>query len=267
MAKLALVIQQLNTVAPSSLALDFDNSGLNVGDENAQISGITLCLDVTKEVIKEAYSDGNNLIVSHHPIIFSPVTNLVAGYKTNDVIINAVEKGINLYSMHTNLDTIEGGVNDAIAQLLGMKNLSILDETSPNVGIGRVGSIEKCTIEELMKKINSALNTWSVTANADLQKTIDVCCIVNGAGASEEYLLKAKQMGAQVFISGEIKHHVALYARSINLPVINVGHYAMENFYMPLLKEKIDVALKGAGINLNVKITNANADTFDSVVR
>ena len=248
MAKLNDIINILQTIAPSSLALSFDNAGLNIGDRESEITGITVCLDATEKVVDEAIRSGNNLIVSHHPVIFSPIKNLNDGYENYRVVTKAVKNDVNVYSMHTNLDCVEGGVNDVIADLLGVKNKQIIDAVGENAGIGRVGDIQPTSLQDLAKFVEKSLD-FPVR-------------VVNGSGADIEYIEKAKEMGATCFITSEIKHHVALYAKSAGMNMIESGHYATERFYIPILSQKINEALTKAGYNIKTTVSESESNPF-----
>ena len=257
MAKLAQIITILERIAPSSLALDFDNSGLNVGDANAEISGITVCLDCTKSVMRESLEKGNNLIVSHHPLIFTPINNLVLGKSTCDEVCFAVKNALNVYSMHTNLDIVDGGINECMAKLYSTQKVCSLCSD----GVGKVVEIEPVSIEELAKKTEKLFGARVriVKAGDELVNTI---AVINGAGGNEECLEKAKELGAQCLITCEVKHHVALYAKKIGVSIIESSHYATEKFFIPTLVRKMQCELEKSGIKINVNQSQIETNPF-----
>jgi dinuclear metal center YbgI/SA1388 family protein len=117
----------LESLAPLSLQESYDNSGLQVGHPETEITGILITLDVTEEVVEEAIRLGYNLVVSHHPVIFGGLKSLTGRTLSERVIEKAIRGGIAIYSSHTNFDAIPGGVNSAVAERLGIRNLRILD--------------------------------------------------------------------------------------------------------------------------------------------
>ncbi len=262
MAKLKEIINILEELAPSSLALSFDNAGLNIGDKESEITGITVCLDATESVVREAVKNGHNLIVSHHPVIFSPIKNLNDSYENYRAVVSAVKNGINVYSMHTNLDSVAGGVNDTIADLLGIKNKLILDELDINVGIGRVGDIAQTTVGDLAKTVEKTFSFPVRVVSKNLEEKVSRIVVVNGSGADIEYIDKAKSLGATCFITSEIKHHIALYARDVGMNMIESGHYATEHFYIDILSKKIDDAMKKAGYKFSITVSEKENDPF-----
>lgn len=265
MAKLKDIIKVLESIAPPSLALSFDNAGLNIGESESEITGITVCLDATADVIREAVESGNNLVVSHHPVIFAPIKNLNDGYENYRAVTNAVKNGINVYSMHTNLDSVEGGVNDTFADLFEMANKQVLDTVSESAGIGRVGNIPPATIAEIARKTEYVLKFPVRVIADDLAKRVERIAVVNGSGADIEYIEKAKEMGAECFVTSEIKHHVALYAKSVGMNMIESGHYATERFYIPILATKINEALANAGYNIKITVSEKESNPYSEL--
>ena len=116
----------LEMFAPLPLQDGYDNSGLQIGLTDAEVTGVLLCLDVTEQIIDEAVALGCNLIVSHHPLLFRPLKRITGGNYVERCVIKALSKGVAVYSAHTNLDNAQGGVNYRIAQKLGLKNVRIL---------------------------------------------------------------------------------------------------------------------------------------------
>lgn len=257
MAKLNQIISVLERIAPPSLALDFDNSGLNVGDVNAEISGITVCLDATCSVMQEAIKNGNNLIVSHHPVIFTPLDNLVLGSSTCDEVCFAVKNSLNVYSMHTNLDLVGGGINESMANLYAMRNVQTLGSD----GVGKIGEITEIDLKTLAKTTETLFGARVRVVKSNDEK-IRVLAVINGAGADEEYIARAKELGAQCLITSEVKHHVALYAKKMGVSIIESSHYATEKFFIPTLCEKIKSELEKSGIQINVNQSQIETNPF-----
>jgi dinuclear metal center YbgI/SA1388 family protein len=133
--KISAIISAIERVAPSNYQESYDNSGLLVGDANAEVSGVLVCLDVLETVVEEAHNLGINMIVAHHPIIFSGLKRLTGRTYIERVVIKAISYGIAIYAVHTNLDNVlQGGVNERIGQQLGLENTKIL---APKAGLIR----------------------------------------------------------------------------------------------------------------------------------
>ena len=141
------IYEEMQRIAPLALAESWDNPGLLV-DCGGKVSRVLVTLDITPEVVEEAARKGCGLIVSHHPVIFSPLKKLSG----QDVAFQLVKNGISAICMHTNLDAAEGGVNEVLAGIFGMREMEAFAE-----GCGRVGSIEPVTVPELAKKAQKEL--------------------------------------------------------------------------------------------------------------
>ena len=126
MAKVKEIAAALEIFAPLPLQDGFDNAGLQVGLTDAEVTGVLLCLDVTEKILDEAVASGCNLIVSHHPLIFSPLKKITGATYVERCVIKALQNGVAIYSAHTNIDNAQGGVNYRIAEKLGLQNVKIL---------------------------------------------------------------------------------------------------------------------------------------------
>jgi len=218
-----LTVQQvydfINERAPFETQLAFDNSGLLVGHPDKEVTGIHFALDVTNKVIDEAVSNGANLIVTHHPMMFSPIKRLVETDHQAHLLCRMIREDISLISAHTNLDQAVGGCNDVLAQTIGLTD--IVGE-----GFVRVGSLPSpMTASELAKSIGDSLGDV-VRVMGDPSAMITKVGMCSGSGADE--WPAAAAMGAQAFLTGEAKHHIALEAADAGVVILEAGHYATE---------------------------------------
>ena len=223
MAKVKDFYDYLNSIAPFDTQEDWDNSGMLVGDMNAEVKKAAVMLDITPEEIKKAKAIGANLIISHHPVIFSPVKSVTKGSVTYELITSS----INALCCHTPLDIAEGGTNDSLAELLG------IDVTRADDPILRLGTVEPTTAAELAKKIAKALNTK--VRYADAGKKIEKIAICTGAGCS--LIEAAGEIDA--FITGDASHHNFLDCVQAGITLIAAGHYETEIVVVPVLVKKL----------------------------
>lgn len=218
-----LTVQQvydfINERAPFETQVAYDNSGLLVGDPAAEVHGIHVALDVTGRVIDEAIAHGANLIVTHHPMMFSPIKRLVETDCQARLLCRLIRAGISLISAHTNLDQAAGGINDVLAGKLGLQNVC-------GEGFLRVGDLP-CAMSgaELALHASRALgDTVRLMGNADaIIRRVGLC---SGSGSDEWQ--SAAAMGAQAFLTGEVKHHHALEAAESSVILLEAGHFATE---------------------------------------
>ena len=121
------ICKAMEEIAPCELAMGFDNVGLLVGDENADVTRVLFALEVSTDVIDEAIDLGADMIIAHHPIMLSPIKRLTAGYGDGSIAYRLARNGINFYAAHTNLDIVKGGVNDVLSRLIGLENIEGLE--------------------------------------------------------------------------------------------------------------------------------------------
>ena len=223
-------------MAPLELAESWDNPGLLV-DCGGEVSRVLVALDVTAETLAEAEQNGCQLIVTHHPVIFHPLKKLSPA----DLPFQLVQKGISAICMHTNLDAAEGGVNEVLAGIFGMREMEAFAE-----GCGRVGSIEPITVPELAKKAqkelavrcNQPFNGPAVQVKfADTGKTVRRLAVISGAGGS--LFEDAIAQGADCLLTGEANHHHAIDAKRLGLSLVAAGHYATEFPVTAAVAEKL----------------------------
>ena len=250
------IYEAMTHIAPLDLAESWDNVGLLV-DCGGEIRRVLVTLDITPEVVDEAAAKGCALIVSHHPVIFSPLKKLSAA----DVPFQLVQKGISAICMHTNLDAAEGGVNEVLAGIFGMREWSVFAE-----GCGRVGSIDPISVPELAKKAQAELakrcnrpvdgSTPVQVKFADTGKTVRRLAVISGAGGS--LFEDALAQEADCLLTGEANHHHACDAKRLGLSLIAAGHYATEFPVTAAVAER----LRAAFPELEVLVSCENRDPY-----
>ena len=218
------VLSFLNTIAPLNTAESYDNVGLLTGSAGAEVTGIATCLDITEEIIDEAVSKNANLIVSHHPVIFHPLKRVLAG----SPVYSLVRNDISSIAIHTNFDMSEGGVNDALMELLGWESCGVLEQTQENgLGIGAVADLPLgFTAKALAEHCKKSLDLESVRyCEGEVQAItrIGVCC-----GSGGDLLSRAKTLGCQALVTGDVKHSVWIEAQNMGIALIDAGHYGTE---------------------------------------
>ncbi len=206
------VYECLDGVMPFASAEDWDNVGLLVGSPAMTVSGILVTLDVTSAAIAEAQRVGANLIVSHHPVIFSPLKAVAAEH----AVYRLAASGMAVISVHTNLD--KDSVNDVLAARLGL-----CEVTAAADGICRVGRLSQpLAAREFAARVGELLGA-SVRVNGDMPVTTVALC-----GGSGGDCMPAFYGVADAFVTGEVKHHEWLDAAAHGLMVVEAGHYATE---------------------------------------
>ena len=250
------VVQVMEQIAPVSLAESWDNVGLLVGRESQPVKKLLLALDLTKESAEQALKQGVDMIITHHPVIFTKINTLVETKWQQELLLSMIENKIAVYCGHTNYDCAELGVNHVLAAKLGSKNLEVFDEAS---GLGRIGQVEPCTLEEFAQFVKEQLQCNYVTF-ADGGK--EVCRVAVGGGACSDFISLALAKGCDTFVTGDVKYHAAQEAAFSGLNIIDAGHQSTERPAMVALadylsdyfpKEELELLVAKEGLLLQVK--------------
>ena len=249
------VYEAMQAIAPLELAESWDNPGLLV-DCGGAVHRVLTALDITPEVVEEAAAKQCEMIVSHHPVIFDPLKRL----GPQDVPFQLVRAGISAVCMHTNLDAAEGGVNEVLAGIFGMRNWEPFAD-----GCGRVGEVDPIPVPELAQKAQGALgNRCNLPETGpavqvkytDSGRPVRRLAVISGAGGS--LFEEAIAMGADCLLTGEANHHHACDAARLGLSLIAAGHYATEFPVTAAVAER----LRAACPELEVLVSTANRDPY-----
>ncbi|MBO7588183.1 MAG: Nif3-like dinuclear metal center hexameric protein [Bacteroidaceae bacterium] len=247
------IIDALERFAPLPLQDDYDNSGLQVGTTETEVSGALLCLDVTRQVVDEAIRNGCNLIVSHHPLLFRPLKRLTDD-SIGSIVMDAVRAGITIYACHTNLDNVSNGVNLRIARVLGLTDVRPLDEHPDGNGAGIIGTFpEPLSGQELLAIVKERFGVTCIRHNGELGRPIRRMAVCGGAGA---FLTdKAVARGADAFMTGEIGYH-RFFGYDGTIKLIEAGHFESEQFTVDLLADILQESFPGLKVLKTALRTN-----------
>ena len=250
MLKIHEITDFLETKYSLELACDWDKIGLQIGDYQRPVRCIMVVLEATSPVIDEAITQNVDLIITHHPFIFASLTEIDLATPKGKNIEKLIKNDISLYSMHTNYDIADGGMNSILAEILALKNTVQFAE-----GIGRIGQFEtEVDFSQLLEFIKTKFGLDKITFVDSGKKVINKIAIIGGSGG--DYIDAAKSAGADVLITGDIKYHTAIDAQEIGLNMVDIGHYAeavMEEKVKALLTKQfnsqLDVLVPTGGKN------------------
>ena len=209
--------------APKEYKEDWDNVGLLCGHRDARVKKVLVALDVTIAVAQEAKAMGAELIVSHHPLLFS-VNSLSDETAQGELLLFLAANDIAVISMHTNLDSTSGGVNDVLAQRLGLENIRTLD--GAEYGIGRIGEVAEQPLSVFVRTVKRALAAGGIRY-ADGGKPVR--CVAVGGGACMDFLPQAIAAGCDTFVTGDVKYHQFQKAAALGVNIIDAGHFPTED--------------------------------------
>ena len=235
------VLNAVFKFAPKKFAEDWDNVGLLVGDCEAEVKKFFVCLDVLDENISQAVELGAELIVSHHPMIFRKMSDVRLDKPLGRHIARLIKNDISVIAAHTNLDKASGGVNDVLANRLGLVDVKVPDDEE--FSFVRLGKLPTpMTAADFARHVKKSLNAENVRLVDAGDFMIERVGLVGGAGA--DYILNAQFHGAQAFVTGDVKYHDAQVAVENRIHVVDAGHFATEFPIVHALAEYLRDELK-----------------------
>lgn len=233
MSTVLQIYEAIDRLAPFSLSMDFDNTGILVGDRQKKVERALLALDCTKEVLRQAKELGAQLIITHHPIIFHPIKRV----NEDSLVYHLLRSDIAVISAHTNLDIAQGGVNDLLAKRIGLSDCRGLQpmDAQGTFFLGRVGSLpEGMEPQQFAQYLKQRLGAPSVKfAAAD--RTVKTVALCGGAGA--DCLEDAIRVGADALLTSEVKQHEYLAAVAAGISIFDAGHFDTEDVVIEPLWE------------------------------
>lgn len=242
------VLELVDGIAPFDLAEEWDNVGLLAGGPEARVDTVLCALDLREDIVEEAFREGAQLIVTHHPILFRGRKNLREDDAEGRVLCALVRAGIALIAAHTNYDNASPGVNDALAQVLGLSDVRALEDGMRMGTPGQNDFGSFCDFAE--RALGGPVRRYGLQ-----NRTIRSVAVLGGAGA--DYALQAQYAGADVYLTGEINYHKALDAAYNGLCVIEAGHAATENPAISQLCRGLQNAADAVQYNICVKQSKA----------
>lgn len=255
------VVDIVERLAKPEYAYSWDNCGLCVGDKAKNVTRVFVALDVTRETILEAHKNNCEIIISHHPLIFKPIYTANSSTNEGEMLALLFKYDIALYSAHTSLDVANGGVNDALCKKLGLTDVKVIGDEE--VSCVRVGTLPyKMSGDELLNYIELKLNCKNLLFGGVRGKEfLHIAC---SGGAGDDFYIDAKKAGADAFLTGEIKHHLALEAKRIGLPFIAAGHYNTEVPVVDALGDYLQNRFDVLQCGVTVIKSRVSTDPFDN---
>ena len=256
--KIKEVVSALERFAPLPLQEDFDNAGLQIGLTEAEVSGALLCLDVTEAVVDEAIEKGCNLIVSHHPLIFHKLRRVTGEDYVQRAVMKAIQKGVAIVSMHTNMDSAQGGVNHKIAEKMNLRELAFFGTEKVVDGVqggaGVVGILPApMAADDFVLMLKHTVGVECVQANELLRRPISKVALCGGAGS---FLLpEAIRQGADAFVTGEMHYH-DYFGHEQEIQIAVIGHFQSEQYTSEIFQSIIEERCPGVRCCLTEVCTN-----------
>lgn len=255
------VVQMIEGIAPEYIQESWDNSGIQISTGKMEIGKILTSLELTDEVVEEAIREDADMIITHHPLIFGGIKRVDFRDPVGSMILKLINAGISVYSSHTPFDKIEGGNNDYLAELIGLRDISGFTDGNEVDMIGRIGILQhpmmlSSVVDLLAQQLN--IDSNEIRFVGDPNQMITTVGLCTGAGADLMDLAAAN--GCQLFITGDLKYHDAQNAKAKGIAVIDAGHYGTEKSFADNFADKLRSV---AGDRLEVVESKVDIDPFE----
>jgi dinuclear metal center YbgI/SA1388 family protein len=247
---------------PVSDALDWDRPGLQVGDPSDDVARVTVSLDVTRAVIDEAAAVAGTLLLAHHPLLLAPLVSLTPSTAAGALALRAARAGVAVAAAHTNLDAADDGSSTsepvvALLELSGVRPLCAPARSGARP-MGRIGDLpQPRTLADVARLIRGGLPAPDVRIVGDGARVVRRIAVLGGSGGSA--VPDALAMGADVLVTGDVRHHLALDALELGLALIDAGHHATEQAAMPAFAARIEREARSRG--LHAPVVRSQVDT------
>ena len=243
------IVLLLQEIAPPQLAEEWDNVGLMLGRGNKPVHKIMLALDMTAETVAQAIEYKADMLVTHHPAIFKRIPCLTDGNWQQELLLQLAEHGIAVYSAHTNLDAVAGGVNDCLARHLGLEDVDVLENTE---GLVRVGKLAKaCSLQDFAQHIKQVLHADYVVIG-DAKRMVQCVGLCGGAGS--DFIDAALASNVDTFVTGDVKYHDAQRAVFSGMNIIDAGHQCTEWPVLDDLADRLSLRFTDKNWNIILKV-------------
>mgnify|MGYP002511127193 CR=1 FL=1 len=228
-------------------ACDWDNVGLLCGRRDKEVKKILLALDATDEVVRMAAEQKADMLITHHPMIFSPIRRVTDEDMVGRRLLALIRQDISYYAMHTNYDT--RGMADLAAGLLHLKECTVLEEVKDGEGIGRVGVLPgRMTLKACAEWVKKVYQIPGVRLFGSPDQEVYTAAVCPGAGKST--IKEVLRFGCDVYITGDIDHHTGIDAVDQGLCIIDAGHYGIEHIFMEDMKAYLEKVLTGVHMDV-----------------
>lgn len=232
------IVTYLEQLAPARLAEQWDNVGLLVGNPQSGVDRVMTCLTVTPASAAEAIAGRAELIVSHHPFPFHALKRITTETPAGSLLLKLIAAGVAVCSPHTAFDSAREGINQSLAEGIGLRGVTPLVPAEGGAGTGRWGWLrEELPVETLTQRVGQLLGIEHVQVVGRPERvvrTVGIAC-----GAAEDLLPVAAQLGCDCLLVGEVRFHSALLAEALEMTLILPGHFASERFAVERLAKDL----------------------------
>ena len=258
------IIDVMEEWAPTKWAVASDNVGLLIGDRARQLKRVLTALDVTENVLREAVQGRFDVIVSHHPLIsrhVQPINQITADSTLGKKIMTLIGNGISLYCAHTNLDAAPGGVNDLLFDIFGLTNKEMLVDYTETPSMGQIGYLpQPLKLSELASHICKVLSLESIRYAGDFDKMIHKVGFAGGNGTAS--VNDALEKKCDVYITGDVGHHLAIDVIEAGMAIIDGTHFSTEVPVAQAIANRLTKAAEAQGYSIVVEQSKSESKVF-----
>jgi len=252
------IVAIMEEIANPELAAEWDNSGVQLYVGSKEIKRVLVTLEITRDVIHEAKEKAVDLIITHHPLLFSPLRKVDNNTIIGNHFIELIKADISVYSAHTNFDVVDGGNSDYIAFKLNLANTEKFGGNKSY--IGSMGELPaKMSFEAVCSYVKDALGLEHINVVGNPLTPIQKVGICSGAGSNRDTIDEAANSGCELYITGDVRYHDAQYALEKGICLIDAGHYGTEKFFVENLAAKLKKAI---GSDVEIILSAINIDPF-----
>ena len=226
--KVKEITKHIESVAPLSLQEHWDNSGLQIGNPEQDVCSVLLCTDITEDILWEAYEKQCQLVVSHHPLLFHGLKTIQGSTMQERCAVFAIKHNISIYSSHIPMDSYLHGVSGHIAEKLGIYDYNILAPTQPSAGLGVVGNLPKpIYFSVFLEQVAKIFRVRAIRYTPPVKESVQRIAVCGGAGS--EFMQRAIEQQADVYLSADFKYHE--FCDSVSrIAIVDIGHFESEQF-------------------------------------
>jgi dinuclear metal center YbgI/SA1388 family protein len=248
--------------APDTAAA-WDSVGLQVGDPDDAVAVAMVSLDITPAVLDEAQGRSVDLVIAHHPLLFRPLSRLTPETAPGALALQAARRRIAVVAVHTNFDAAVPGTTEPVIAALDLVDVTPLDplDDDRTRGLGRIGTLRQgTTVRALADRLAAQLPAPHLRVAGSLDRTVERVAACGGAGDS--LLDAARSAGAELYVTGDLRHHVVLDALTMGLSVIDAGHYATEAAALPALRDRLAAMAATRGLSAGLLASTTTTEPW-----
>lgn len=251
--KAGLIAAAIESFAPLDIQEEWDNSGFCIGGPDSEVTSVLVGFDCTPELLEEAAETGADMVITHHPLIFSGLKKISSSDYVGRAVMTAIKNGITVYACHTNMDKVPGGVSGTLASVLGLCDVEILDKDTDGYGLGVIGTLpspETCT--SFLENLKSKLGVAALRHSSPTDRPVSRVAACGGSGHS--FIHVAAAAGADVYLTGDISYH-DFYAPD-GMMIVDIGHFEGERMITDVICRLVMEKFPNFAVRIGKRVVN-----------